>query len=260
MDNGCAPCLPRAATRRPGTRRARAAWPLLLAPWLGASCGTALAQPAPPPVIAPQALALAQAQALAVDAARALAPPQARIVAEPGPLDPRLKLAPCERVEAYLPAGVPAWGPTRVGLRCAQGPVRWRVFVPLTVRVWAPGVVSAGALPAGAQITAAELRTGAVDWSLAGGAFARPAQLEGRVLMRPLAAGEALRPGDLQARQWFAAGDMVQVVAGGDGFTISTEAQAMSRGLEGQEVRVRTESGRVVVGRAVGDHRVALAL
>ena len=51
-----------------------------------------------------------------------------------------------------------------------------------------------------------------------------------------------------------------QVVAGGDGFTISTEAQAMSRGLEGQEVRVRTESGRVVVGRAVGDHRVALAL
>ncbi|MDE2081871.1 MAG: flagellar basal body P-ring formation protein FlgA [Burkholderiales bacterium] len=228
---------------------------LILVPGLP---GPAQAQPAPPPVIAPQALA--QAQALAVDAAKALAPPQARIVAEPGRLDPRLTLAPCDRVEAYLPAGVPAWGPTRVGLRCVQGRVHWRVFVPLTVRVWAPGVVSGTALPAGAQITAAQLRTGAVDWSLAGGAFADPAQLEGRVLVRPLTAGEALRPGDLQARQWFAAGDMVQVVAGGDGFSISTEAQAMSRGIEGQEVRVRTESGRVVVGRAVGDHRVALAL
>lgn len=53
-----------------------------------------------------------------------------------GGADPRLKLAPCEKVQTYVPEGSRLWGKSRVGLRCEQGAVRWNVFVPVTVRVW----------------------------------------------------------------------------------------------------------------------------
>ncbi len=204
--------------------------------------------------------AVARALALATEAATAVAPRRARVVAEPGMLDPRLTLAPCAQVQAYLPAGVPAWGRTQVGLRCTGGPVHWRVFLPVNVQIWASGVVSKGPLPSGARLTASQLGAAQVDWSVAGGAFDDPGPLEGRTLTRPLAAGEALRAGDLQARQWFALGETVRVVLEGEGFSVSTEGQALTRGLDGQLARVRTESGRVLAGRAVSDHCLEVSM
>jgi flagella basal body P-ring formation protein FlgA len=72
--------------------------------------------------------------------------------------------------------------------------------------------------------------------------------------------GQVLRAGDLQARQWFASGDAVQVHATGAGWAIVTEGQALGAGIEGQPVRVRTGSGRVLTGRASGADRVEVAL
>ena len=207
---------------------------------------------------------LTKATALLHQAAQAGAPRGARILALPGALDARLKLAPCIQVQPFLPAGVAAWGAggkSRVGLRCVQGPVAWQVFLPVTVQVWAPAVVAQAALPAGARLEGSQLALAVVDWAAAPGTpQAELSALDGRVLVRPVAAGQALRPSDLRARQWFASGDTVQFVAQGRGFVVSAEGQAMAAGLEGQAVRVRMESGRVVVGLPVGQRRVELNL
>ena len=64
--------------------------------------------------------------------------------------------------------------------------------------------------------------------------------------------GRSVRSTHLQPRQWFAAGDTVQVVAAGRGFSVSGEGQALTPGIEGQPARVRTESGRILTGRAGG--------
>jgi flagellar basal body P-ring formation protein FlgA len=208
----------------------------------------------------PPALVLAQAQGLAQQAAVALAPAGARVVAVAGALDARLQLAPCAAVTPYLTAGAPAWGRTRVGLRCTEG-AAWNVQLPVQVQVWADAVVSKAALPAGARLSAEQLTLANVDWALGNG---QPhldiSAVAGRVLARPLAAGTPLRTTDLQNRQWFAAGDTVQIVAQGPGFAVTSEGQALAPGLEGQPVRVRTESGRIVTGRAVGDKRLELSL
>lgn len=202
---------------------------------------------------------MAQAVALASQAARALAPAGARIETRPGQLDRRLKLAPCARVQAFLPAASTPWGKSRVGLRCLHGAVAWQVFLPVTVRVWAPAVVSNAPLPSGARIDTSQLTLAEVDWAAASSPpFAAPAELDERVLARPLAAGQPLRASDLRARQWFKQGETVRVVAQGSGFAVSTEGQAMNAGIEGHRVRVRTESGRVVVGVPVGPNRVEL--
>ena len=231
-----------------------AAW---LAPAHAQPAAAAAAATFPPEV-------LAQATALLRQAAAAGAPRGAQILALPGALDARLQLAPCTQVQPFLPSGAAAWGKTRVGLRCAQGAVAWQVFLPVTVQVWAPAVVVSVALPAGARLESGQMNLAVVDWAAApgaaGAAQADPQALEGRVLVRALAAGQALRAADLRVRQWFASGDTVQFVALGRGFSVSAEGQAMHAGLEGQPVRVRMESGRVVVGLPVGQRRVELNL
>ena len=61
-------------------------------------------------------------------------------------------------------------------------------------------------------------------------------------------------------RQWFAAGDVVRITAQGGGFVVSSSGEALSPGIEGRSVRVRTEGGRVVSGEPVGEREVELAL
>lgn len=207
----------------------------------------------------PDRATLAQALELARSAAAQVAPAGARIVALPGTLDSRLRLADCPLVQPHLVAGVPALGATRVGLRCVQGPRRWNVFLPVQVQVFAPALVSRVALPAGAQIQPAQWMLAETDWA-AGPTPPLAEAAAGRVLAHPIAAGQALRAGDLQPRRWFDSGQTVQVVAHGPGFAISTEGQALNHGIEGQPVRVRTEGGRILSGRATAAARVELAL
>jgi flagellar basal body P-ring formation protein FlgA len=202
----------------------------------------------------------ARAQALAEQAAQA-ATPGVRVEVSVGALDARLKLAPCALVQPYLPPGTKLWGATRIGLRCADPGVRWNVFLPLRVDVYGPGLVATAPLAAGTTLAADHLRPAGVN--LAGSpsrAIAVPAQAVGRVLARPLAPGEAVRESDLRARQWFAAGDTVRLAAGGSGWRIQGEGQALGPGIEGRPVRVRTESGRIVSGAAVGPRQVEVAL
>lgn len=184
-----------------------------------------------------------------------------RVEVRVGQLDPRLKLAPCTQVQPYLPAGMRLWGAARIGLRCMDAGVRWNVFLPVTVDVYGSGLVATSALPAGATLTAADLKPATINLSAAASTpIGDPAQAIGRTLTRPLSPGDALRAGDLRARQWFAARDTVRIVAGGSGWRIHGEGQALNPGIEGQAVRVRTESGRVVDGVASGEREVEVAL
>ncbi|MFO1336633.1 MAG: flagellar basal body P-ring formation chaperone FlgA [Burkholderiaceae bacterium] len=203
----------------------------------------------------------AQVQQMARDSAGRAGLGDARIEVEVGSLDPRLKLAPCQRIEPYLPPGLPAWGRTRIGLKCTQGAKLWNVSLPVTVHVYARALVAQAALPAGTVLAPEHVGEAEVDLAAAPGLpIAQPGALVGRSLQRPVAAGSPLRPADLKARQWFAAGETVRVVAVGPGWQVVTEAEALSPGLEGQPVRLRTESGRLLQGRPVGDRRVEVSL
>jgi flagella basal body P-ring formation protein FlgA len=139
--------------------------------------------------------------------------------------------------------------------------VAWQVFLPVTVEVWAPAPVAAGPLPVGARLDPSVLTQGMVDWAAGGSPPAgQPAELQDRLLARPVAAGQPFRRADLKARQWFAQGDTVEIRAIGAGFSVATEGLALTPGFEGQPARVRTEAGRVVVAQPVGQRRVEVQL
>jgi flagellar basal body P-ring formation protein FlgA len=228
----------------------RAAW---VAPWaLGLFAATAHAG---------EAAAWAQQARSLVEQAAAQALPGARLELEVGALDARLQLAPCQKVQAYLPANARAWGRTRVGLRCLEGTKPWNVYLPVTVKVFAPALVLKHALPAGTALNESHLHLATVDWAAANEPPVNHFEpLRGRSLGQALAAGTAVRGSDLKTRLWFAAGDLVQVVARGPGFSVSATAQALAAGLEGTRVRVRTDGGQVLTGVAVGQQRVEVEL
>lgn len=178
-----------------------------------------------------------------------------------GRLDPRLKLAPCEKVKAFLPEGTRLWGRARVGLRCEQGPVRWNVYWPVTIKVWAPALVAVGPLRAGATVTDADFRIAEVDLAETNSpAVVDVAEVAGRTLIRNVEAGESLRQDDIKLRRWFAAGEPVKVTVKGNGFAVGAEGTALSHGDEGRCARIRIDSGRVLCGLPVGERRAEVTL
>jgi flagellar basal body P-ring formation protein FlgA len=238
----------------------------LAATLLALAAALAMAQPvaAPPEAldggIAQQVreLALAGVQGGAPAAGAYGAP---RFEVSVGQLDTRLRLAPCQHIEPYVPDGMRLWGKSRIGLRCMQGPSKWNVYLPVTVKVFGNALVATSGVAAGSVLSAADLTPGEIDLAEDSSAPIMKTELAlGRVLARPLKAGQGLRQSHLKARQWFAAGETVTVLAQGDGFSVAGEAQALNPGIEGQPVRVRTESGRVLTGQPIGERRVELAL
>jgi flagella basal body P-ring formation protein FlgA len=216
------------------------------------------------PAYAPDPALLQQVETMArtgANAAAAASTAGVRVEVKVGKLDPRLRLAPCQHIEPYLPPGLPVWGATRMGLRCTQGAKLWNVSLPITVSVFAQATVLKSNLAAGTLLDGSELMQAEVDLAAApGAAIADPAQAIGRTLGHTLPAGATLRQTDLKARQFFAAGETVRVTAVGPGWSVQSEGQAVNAGVEGQVARIRMDSGRILNARPSGDRQVELAL
>ncbi len=184
-----------------------------------------------------------------------------RMEVQVGQLDPRLRLAPCARVEPYLPAGSRLWGRTRLGLRCVEGTVQWNVFLPITVKAWGPAWVLAGNVNAGKVLAAGDAVQEEVDWAADFAAvMANPEAWIGQVAARPLMAGQTLRQGMVRAPELFRAGAQVRVTVQGPGYVVTSAGQALGAGAVGQMVRVRMDNGRIISGTVSEDGTVSVAL
>jgi flagella basal body P-ring formation protein FlgA len=119
----------------------------------------------------------------------------------------------------------------------------------VTVNIFAPVAIASVSMPAGAPISPADVRMEEYDLTrepapLVGDAAA----LVGKQLTRSLTAGQPVRVDALRTPPSVNAGDPVQIVVNGQGFSLTSEGVALTPGSEGQPLRARTESGRVVVG------------
>ncbi len=178
-----------------------------------------------------------------------------------GQLDSRLRLAPCQSIEPYLPVNSRLWGRSQVGLRCVQGATRWNVFLPVTVKAWGPAWVLKSHVTPGTALREGDAMQAEVDWAAdSSPVLAQPEQWIGHVPAYPLSAGQPLRQSMVRAAQVFAIGATVRIIARGPGFQVSAQGQAQSPGVVGQSARVRMDNGNVVSGKVLDEYTVAMQL
>lgn len=196
------------------------------------------------------------AAALPADQARTLRPE-----IEIGTLDPRLRLAACNRVEPHLPYGTRLWGRSRVGLRCVEGETHWNVFLPVTIKVWGPAWVLKRSVRAGDLLTQEDAELAEIDWAeQRATVLAAPDLWVGQEAAYTLLVGQALRENMVRPSQAFAVGSQVRVTSSGQGFEVVVTGQALTTGLLGQSARIRLPGGKVVTGLVRDAQTVDLAL
>lgn len=166
-----------------------------------------------------------------------------------GAIDARLALPVCATLTVFTPPGARLWGRSSVGVRCANP--AWMIYVPVTVQVTGSYLVAARPLPSGQTLTDNDFNAATGDLTqLPAGIVQDPAQALGRTLIGGLAAGQAVRTDMLRAPAVIQQGQNVRLVAKGRGFEVTAEGKALTQGLLGQVVQVRSPSGQTVSGIA----------
>jgi flagella basal body P-ring formation protein FlgA len=167
-----------------------------------------------------------------------------------GEPDSRLKLAPCARMEPFVPSGARLLGRTSLGVRCTEG-ANWVVYVPVQIRLFVDAWVAARPIPRGVTLGAEDVRLDRVDIApLRGNAVLADVPLIGRMALRAVAPGEPLRRDALRSPPVVQPGDAVQVVAVGTGFAAQTPGKALTAAADGQTAQVALPGGKVLSGIA----------
>jgi flagella basal body P-ring formation protein FlgA len=178
--------------------------------------------------------------------------PQYRVELRFGRLNPNLKLDACARIEPFLSPGARLWGRTTIGVRCAEG-ATWSVAVPMTVAVFGPALVASRPISPNAPLSADDVEIREVELSRENRpALTDPSDVEGRISVRSLHAGQTLRDYHVRVLPTVKPGDPVRLQIHGQGFVVSSEGAAMAAAGDGQPVRVRTPGGKVMIGTVNG--------
>lgn len=175
-----------------------------------------------------------------------------------GDVDPRIQLASCAKIDFFVPQGARLWGRTAIGARCIEG-ATWQIFLPVTVRVFAPALIGARPIGTGEAVTEADVRFEEIDFTREPpGLLTDLAQVRDTVAARPIQPGLPLRVDHLRRRPVVAAGDPVRIVYRGEQFQVMVDGKALGGAAEGQAVRVQTDAGRVLTGVALAGRTVEI--
>lgn len=167
-----------------------------------------------------------------------------------GAIDPRLALPACPALEVFTPPGGRLWGKSNVGVRCTS-PSAWTIYVPVTVRITGTYIVAARPLTHGQMLGINDYTAATGDLTqLPAGVAQDPAQVLGRTLAGTLAVGQPVRTDLLRAPTVIQQGQSVKLVAKGRGFEVTADGKALSQGVLGQVIQVRSPSGQTVTGIA----------
>lgn len=166
------------------------------------------------------------------------------------PLDPRLRLAACEKpLQAYIPLGMTVRSNTTIGVRCT-GPNPWALFVPVQIAITRPVVVLNHPLERGTVLAADDLRVESRTGNFGvSGYYSDPAEVIGKVLTRPVSAGQPVSAAFLTGNRLVRRGQSVTLVAESGSIAVRMAGTAMMDGGEGDRIKVKnTTSDRIVEG------------
>ncbi len=196
-------------------------------------------------------------QAAAVSYVRSQLPASEVADITAGALDERLRLPRCAAPLAVEPtAGTPAMARSIVGVRCAD-PVRWMVYVPVTVVRHVPVLILKHAVARGMHVSAADVTVQMRKVAGFTSAFlGSPAELSGRSVDRTLAAGTPLTVDMFTADPVVRRGQEVTLIAQADGIEVRAAGLALQDARAGARLKVENVSSQKIVEGVAESSRI----
>lgn len=163
----------------------------------------------------------------------------------------------CEQPALSVQGNAKLWGNVNVLAQCA-GEKR---YVQVSVQATGNYVVAAQAITRGSTLQAdsVALKRGRLD-QLPPQTMLDINQAQDSVSLRDLAPGQAVQTSMLRQAWRIKAGQKVQVIASGDGFSVNGEGKALNNAAVAQSARVRMASGQVVSGMVGADGNILINL
>ena len=170
---------------------------------------------------------------------------------------PTAPLPDCDRPVLSVPGSARLWGSLSVLIRCGTERRYLQVHVAATGRyVAATGTIARGSILTSQSVT---LRRGRLD-NLPPRTLLDIAQARNAVSLRDVAPGQPIQSSMLRQSWRVKAGQKVQVIASGDGFSASGAGLALNNAAVAQAARVRMSSGQVVSGTVGADGNILINL
>jgi flagella basal body P-ring formation protein FlgA len=202
-------------------------------------------------------------QAAAESAVRRELPPySSHTLVRAQSLDPRLRLADCDRaLSASIAGDGQARAHTTVAVRC-EGSARWTLYVSVSIESEVSVLVAKRALPRDSELSALDFE--ALPRHLPGlvtDYVTQPLLLTGQRLRQGVSSGQALTVEALTPANVIHRGQQVTLIAGSGDFEVRMSAVALSDGRLADRIRVQNlSSQRVIEGIVRSDNEVEIPL
>jgi flagella basal body P-ring formation protein FlgA len=170
---------------------------------------------------------------------------------------PDAQLPSCPLPDFSMPGNGRLWGTVSVLARCGND----KRFIQAEVQATGNYVVAAQALPRGSVMNESQvqLKRGRLD-QLPPRAMLDIRQANDAVTLRDIAPGQPIMLSMVRQSWRVKAGQRVQVVAAGEGFSVNSEGKALNNAAVAQNARVRMDSGQVVSGIVDVDGNILISL
>ncbi|GDX06766.1 flagellar basal body P-ring formation chaperone FlgA [Buttiauxella sp. A111] len=170
---------------------------------------------------------------------------------------PDAQLPPCPLPDFSMPGNSRLWGNVSVMAQCGND----KRYIQAEVQAIGNYVVAAQALPRGSVITESQLQLkhGRLD-QLPPRAILDLRQVSSAVTLRDIAPNQPILMSMVRQSWRVKAGQQVQVVAAGEGFSVNSEGKALNNAAVSQNARVRMSSGQIVSGVVDADGNILISL
>ncbi|VYU63200.1 flagellar basal body P-ring formation protein FlgA [Metakosakonia massiliensis] len=163
----------------------------------------------------------------------------------------------CEQPALSVTGSAKLWGNVNVLARCNNE----KRYLQVNVQATGNYVVAAQAVARGGALSpgSVELARGRLD-QLPPRTMLDISQAQDAITLRDLAPGQPVQLTMLRQAWRVKAGQRVQVIANGDGFSVNGEGQALNNAAVAQSARVRMSSGQIVSGTVGADGNILINL
>ncbi|MBB1199715.1 flagellar basal body P-ring formation protein FlgA [Enterobacteriaceae bacterium 89] len=163
----------------------------------------------------------------------------------------------CEQPALSVMSSNKLWGNQTVLAQCGTE----KRYIQVLVQATGNYVVASQPIARGSvlQQTSVELKRGRLD-QLPPRTMLDINQAQDAVMLRDVAPGQPIQLSMLRQSWRVKAGQKVQVIASGEGFSVNGEGQALNNAAVAQNARVRMPSGQVVSGQVDSDGNILINL